>query len=175
MKRTLSVRSTRANEPKVAGPPARGTAPVSDALHVAPLDVLAEAAVSTAMAAEEAVFGSGRRADRAIALALRHRRDLAAPDHRFVAQAVFALFRWHGWIEGLRLDRLDLDGLRASIVFSYGSHDEWNIARILNERRRGATAYGLANQISVFYDGRPVVPAAYEQPVATGDVGRCIN
>ncbi len=66
-------------------------------------------------------------------------------------------------------------GLRASIVFSYGSHDEWNIARILNERRRGATAYGLANQISIFYDGRPVVPAAYEQPVASGDVGRCIN
>jgi hypothetical protein len=65
--------------------------------------------------------------------------------------------------------------LRASIVFSYGSHDEWNIARILNERRRGATAYGLANQISIFYDGRPVVPAAYEQPVASGDVGRCIN
>jgi hypothetical protein len=66
-------------------------------------------------------------------------------------------------------------GLRASIVFSYGSHDEWNIARILNERRRGATAYGLANQLSIFYDGRPVVPAAYEQPVASGDVGRCIN
>jgi hypothetical protein len=66
-------------------------------------------------------------------------------------------------------------GLRASIVFSYGSHDEWNIARILNERRRGATAYGLANQISIFYDGRPVVPAAYEQPVASGDVGRCVN
>jgi hypothetical protein len=66
-------------------------------------------------------------------------------------------------------------GLRASIVFSYGSRDEWNIARILNERRRGATAYGLANQISIFYDGRPVVPAAYEQPVASGDVGRCVN
>jgi hypothetical protein len=66
-------------------------------------------------------------------------------------------------------------GLRASIVFSYGSHDEWNIARILNERRRGATAYGLANQISIFYDGRPVVPAANEQAVASGDVGRCIN
>ena len=66
-------------------------------------------------------------------------------------------------------------GLRASVAFSYGSHDEWNIARILNERRRGATAYGLANQISIFYDGRPVVPVAYEQAVASGDVGRCIN
>jgi hypothetical protein len=65
--------------------------------------------------------------------------------------------------------------LRASIVFSYGSHDEWNIAHILNERRRGATAYGLANQISIFYDGQPVVSAAYEQPVASGYLGRCIN
>jgi len=66
-------------------------------------------------------------------------------------------------------------GLRASIVFSYGSHDEWNIARILNERRRGATKFGLANQLSVFYDGRPVVPSAYETPVASGDTGRCVN
>jgi hypothetical protein len=65
--------------------------------------------------------------------------------------------------------------LRASIVFSYGSHDEWNIARILNDRRRGATQYGLANQISTFYDGQPVVPGAYEQAVASGDTGRCVN
>jgi hypothetical protein len=65
--------------------------------------------------------------------------------------------------------------LRASIVFSYGSHDEWNIARILNDRRRGATQYGLANQISTFYDGQPVVPGAYEQAIAPGDTGRCVN
>jgi 16S rRNA (cytosine967-C5)-methyltransferase len=69
--------------------------------------VLAGAAVATAAAAEEAVFGARRRADRAIALALRHRRDLAAPDQRFVAEAAFARFRWHGWIEGLHLDRLE--------------------------------------------------------------------
>gem|GEM_PF-136949 len=82
-------------------------APAVDALHVAPLDVLAEATVSTARAVEAAVFGEQRRADRAIAYALRNRRDLAAPDHRFIAQAVFALFRWHGWIDGLKLNRLE--------------------------------------------------------------------
>lgn len=64
-------------------------------------------------------------------------------------------------------------GLRASIAFSYGSHDEWNILRILNERRRGATKFGVANQIASFYDGRAVAPAAAEQGVSTGYVGRC--
>jgi 16S rRNA (cytosine967-C5)-methyltransferase len=76
-------------------------------VHVAPLDVLAEAAVTTALAAEQAVFGERRRADRAIAHALRNRRDLAAPDHRFIARSVFALFRWHGWVEGLRLHSVE--------------------------------------------------------------------
>jgi hypothetical protein len=65
--------------------------------------------------------------------------------------------------------------LRAAISFSYGSHDEWNIARILNERRRGATKFGIAEQIAVWFDGRAAVPGAYEQPVAPGDAGRCIN
>ena len=26
------------------------------------------------------------------------------------------------------------DSLRASVAFSYGSHDEWNISHLLNER-----------------------------------------
>lgn len=63
--------------------------------------------------------------------------------------------------------------LRASIAFSLGSHDEWNIARILNERRRGAAQLGVANQIATFFDGRAVVPGAYEQAIAGGYVGRC--
>ena len=32
-------------------------------------------------------------------------RDLAAPDHRFISQCVFALFRWRGWIEPLGFDK----------------------------------------------------------------------
>ena len=65
--------------------------------------------------------------------------------------------------------------LRAAISFSYGSHDEWNIVRILNERRRGATKSGIADQIAVWFDGRAAVPGAYEQSIAAGDAGRCIN
>jgi hypothetical protein len=65
--------------------------------------------------------------------------------------------------------------LRASVAFSYGSHDEWNIARLLNERRRGATDFGIAKQISVLFDGNAVPPGDYETGVASGDVGRCVN
>jgi hypothetical protein len=66
-------------------------------------------------------------------------------------------------------------GLRASVAFSYGSHDEWNIARLINDHRRGATDFGIANQLSVLFDGRPVSPGGYESPAASGDVGRCIK
>jgi hypothetical protein len=66
-------------------------------------------------------------------------------------------------------------GLRASVAFSYGSHDEWNIARLINDRRRGATDFGIANQLAVFFDGRPVTPGGYENPTASGDVGRCVK
>jgi hypothetical protein len=66
-------------------------------------------------------------------------------------------------------------GLRASVAFSYGSHDEWNIARLLNERRRGNADFGIANQISVFFDGQPVNPGNFESVAASGDTGRCIK
>jgi hypothetical protein len=65
--------------------------------------------------------------------------------------------------------------LRASIAFSYGSHDEWNIARIINERRRGATDYGLANQLGIMFDGAATAPGAAEAPITSGDAGRCVN
>jgi hypothetical protein len=66
-------------------------------------------------------------------------------------------------------------GLKASVSFSYGSHDEWNIARLLNERRRGATDFGIASQLPVLFDGQAVNPGNYETPTASGDVGRCVN
>ena len=66
-------------------------------------------------------------------------------------------------------------GLRASVAFSYGSHDEWNIARLLNQRRRGATDFGIANQLSIFFDGRPVSPGGFESATASGDTGRCVK
>lgn len=72
--------------------------------HVVSIDKLAGSAVEVALAVERAVLGDDRRADRSIAWALRFRRDLAAPDHRFISRAVFALFRWHGWIDTLHLE-----------------------------------------------------------------------
>jgi hypothetical protein len=69
----------------------------------------------------------------------------------------------------------DYYGLRASVAYSYGSHDEWNIARLINMRRRGATDYGIANQLAIFFDGQPQSPGAYEIPTAPGDAGRCVK
>src|SRR6185437_4886646 len=77
--------------------PSNGPGPRSVS-NVVSIDKLAGSCVSIAMAVERAVFDEHRRADRAIAFALKNRRDLAAPDCRFISRAVFALFRWRGWI-----------------------------------------------------------------------------
>ena len=63
--------------------------------------------------------------------------------------------------------------LKASVAFSNGAHDEWNIFRLLNERRRADTKYGVANQIGVLFDGKAVTPVASEQAVAPGMSGAC--
>jgi hypothetical protein len=64
-------------------------------------------------------------------------------------------------------------GLKASVTFSNGAHDEWNIFRQLNERRRADAKYGVANQIPMLFDGKSVAPAAAEQSVAAGVSGAC--
>ncbi len=91
---------------------ARETPQVRESTHIASLDGLARSAVDLAVEVERAVLGEGRHADRAIAAALRGRRarqgkdsELALPDQRFLSQSVFALFRWRGWIDPLRLQR----------------------------------------------------------------------
>jgi hypothetical protein len=61
------------------------------------------------------------------------------------------------------------------VAYSYGSHDEWNIARLINVRRRGATDFGIANQLAIFFDGQPQSPGGYEDPTAPGDTGRCVK
>jgi hypothetical protein len=63
--------------------------------------------------------------------------------------------------------------LRASVAFSLGSHDEWNIARALNERRRASDQFGIGNQIAILFDGHGVTPGGFESAVAPGNVGRC--
>jgi len=66
-------------------------------------------------------------------------------------------------------------GFRASVSFSYGSHDEWNIARILNERRRGAADFGIAKQLAILFDGSAIAPGTFEAATTGGDAGRCIE
>jgi hypothetical protein len=63
--------------------------------------------------------------------------------------------------------------MRASAGVSRGAHDEWNIFRTLNERRRADARLGTPNQIAVFFDGRPVAPAEMEAAISDGYVGKC--
>jgi hypothetical protein len=52
---------------------------------------------------------------------------------------------------------------KASVVFSDGSHDEWNIFVEINKKRRNdPKAFGLGEQIPIFYDGRSASPAEAE-------------
>ncbi len=63
--------------------------------------------------------------------------------------------------------------VRASSSVSRGAHDEWNIFRLVNERRRADPKLGTGNQISVMFDGRGVDPADAEAAVSEGYVGKC--
>ena len=63
--------------------------------------------------------------------------------------------------------------LRASAAVSRGAHDEWNIMRILNERRRADSKLGTGSQIPVLFDGRPVAPSDMEAGISEGYVGKC--
>jgi hypothetical protein len=63
--------------------------------------------------------------------------------------------------------------LRASVAFSFGSHDEWNIVRAINEGRRASKDYGLARQLGVFFDGHAVAPGLFETPIAAGTADPC--
>jgi hypothetical protein len=65
--------------------------------------------------------------------------------------------------------------LRASTAFSVGAHDEWNIIRAVNTRRRDDPKLGVPNQLPVLFDGRALSSAETEQPVAAGNVGACKN
>ncbi len=76
-----------------------------------------------------------------------------------------------------RIDFRNYYGLRASVSFSFGSHDEWNIVRTINEKRRskkeGADSFGLAKQIAVFYNGTGVAPSLFDSTTAAGNEGKC--
>jgi hypothetical protein len=63
--------------------------------------------------------------------------------------------------------------LKASTSFSRGAHDEWNIIRLVNERRRADNRLGVANQLPVLFDGRGAPAASMESAVSEGYVGKC--
>jgi hypothetical protein len=63
--------------------------------------------------------------------------------------------------------------LKASSAFSRGAHDEWNIIRLINERRRNDSRLGMSNQLPVLFDGRAVPAADSESAVSEGYVGKC--
>ena len=63
--------------------------------------------------------------------------------------------------------------LRASTTVSRGAHDEWNIFRMLNEKRRGNEQYGAGGQIAVLFDGAAIAPPQGEAAVSDGYVGKC--
>lgn len=64
--------------------------------------------------------------------------------------------------------------LRASVSFSRGSHDEWNIVRAVNAKRREADKQaGIVKQLGVFFEGRAVPPGLFEAPVEAGTAGDC--
>jgi hypothetical protein len=65
--------------------------------------------------------------------------------------------------------------LKASTTFSKGAHDEWNIVRALNERRRAHDRFGIANQLAVLFDGGGVPPPSSEGVTSDGYRGKCAD
>ena len=63
--------------------------------------------------------------------------------------------------------------LRASSNVSRGAHDEWNIFRLINDKRRADSKYGTPAQIPIVFDGQPVAPPHHETTVSDGYVGKC--
>jgi hypothetical protein len=64
-------------------------------------------------------------------------------------------------------------GLRASASVSRGAHDEWNILRVINEKRRATPTLGTGNQITFYFDGAAVAPPQGEASISEGYVGKC--
>jgi hypothetical protein len=67
----------------------------------------------------------------------------------------------------------DYYALRASVSFSVGAHDEWNVIRAINEERRKKN--GIVGQLGVLFDGRGIAPALYEMTVQPGNAKPCPN
>lgn len=73
-----------------------------------------------------------------------------------------------------RIDFLRFYGLRASANFSLGSHDEWEIFRLINAGRRkkssgpGMLDGDVGDQLAAFFDGIQVDPSASQANLSRG-------
>jgi hypothetical protein len=72
-----------------------------------------------------------------------------------------------------RADFRNYYGLRASVSFSLGSHDEWNIIRTINAKRIKDGSFGVAREIAVLFDGTGVAPGLFDAPAEAGYEGKC--
>lgn len=68
--------------------------------------------------------------------------------------------------ENRRKNFLRYYSVRASANFSSGSHDEWNILRILNQLR--LKKLGIGSQIAGYFDGRQIDPGSSETAAFPG-------
>jgi hypothetical protein len=62
---------------------------------------------------------------------------------------------------------------KASVAFSRGSSDEWNIVSAINDRRRADKTYGIPNQIAILYNGGGIQPGSIGAKAAEGYTGKC--
>ena len=93
---------------------------------------------------------------------------------------LLGLFLFRGFLpawRSLNTDFRNYYGLRASVSFSLGSHDEWNIIRAINEKRRaskdGEGGFGVARQIAVLFNGTGIAPGLFDASTQAGDEGKC--
>ena len=67
--------------------------------------------------------------------------------------------------------------LRASVSYSLGSHDEWNIIRKINDHRRAKdgldAGFGVASEIAVWFDGNGVAPGLLNAFTGEGNEAVC--
>ncbi len=78
---------------------------------------------------------------------------------------------WKDLWQQRRDDFVRFYSLRASVAFSKGSHDEWNIFVELNRRRIAlgdGSGYGLGSQISAYFNAKQVDPSSAETPISPG-------
>ena len=70
--------------------------------------------------------------------------------------------------EDRRKEFMRFYGLRASVTFSKGSHDEWNILLLLNERRLAISKGDAGSLIAAYFDGKQVSPGSLVNPIPPG-------